>query len=336
MRIVHLLLAFCLLLSSCSGDGRDFLDDRAGLLDQRSRERITAFHRSLLADFNIHCKVVVLDRQSSDINRDAAEIFGDLGRKTGAARGLLVLIDPTGKQVRIEVGYDLEDIFPDIFIGYLEREQMLPFFGQNRIGPGIEATEELLVARVQRFMTGQAFDPVTEFGKTSRFSGGGGARSQVAIGAETSDKAAAVAPDAWRPGKTPEESLTVYKRLLEQKIKDPGLALYTPATRQFLARWVVTNAQQDNELRILEKAKIDRVVISGNRAVIRFPIQERMLPPYFLERTDDGWAFDFSLMSAYIQMNTRNMWHFVKLDHPYMFAFADWQFDHNGYPQTAR
>jgi len=50
----------------------------------------------------------------------------------------------------------------------------------------------------------------------------------------------------------------------------------------------------------------------------------------------DGRAFDFSLMSAYIQMNTRNMWHFVKLDHPYMFAFADWQFDHNGYPQTAR
>ncbi len=336
MRLSLLLLILCMLLLSCSGDGREFLDDRAGLLDQPSRERLIAYHRALLEDFNIHCRLVVLKEASTDINRETAELFGDLGRKTGSARGLLFVVDPVGRQVRIEVGYDLEGIFPDIFIGYLEREQMLPFFALNRIGAGIEATEELLAARVQRSKAGQPFDPVIEIGRTSRFSGGGGARTPIAIGDGTLAKNAASAPDAWRPGKTPEESLAVYIRLLRQKIKDPDLALYTPATRKFLARWVVTDAQQDNELHILEGAKIDRVVIAGNLAAIRFPIQERMLPPYFLERTEVGWAFDFSGMSAYIQMNARNMWHFVKQDHPYMFAFSDWRFDANGYPQSTQ
>ena len=336
MRLLHLLLLLCTLLSSCGGDNRDFLDDRAGLLDKPSRERLIAYHRALLEDFNIHCKLVVLEEASFDINRDAAELFGDLGRKTGSARGVLFVVDPAGREVRIEVGYDLEDIFPDIFIGYLEREQMLPFFGQNRIGDGIEATEELLAARIQRSMAGKTFDPSVELGRSDRFSGGGGARSEAAIGEGTLDKTAATAPDAWRPGETPEDSLAVYMRLLRQKIKDPNLALYAPATRKFLAGWVVTDAQQDNELHTLERAKIDRVVVAGNLAVIRFPIQERMLPPYFLERTNEGWAFDFSGMSAYIQLNAHNMWHFVKQDHRYMFAFSDWQFDANGYPQSTQ
>ncbi len=41
---------------------------------------------------------------------------------------MLFLIDPSGKQVRIEIGYDLEPIFTDGFTGYIERRQMTPFF----------------------------------------------------------------------------------------------------------------------------------------------------------------------------------------------------------------
>ena len=125
-------------------------------------------------------------------------------------------------------------------------------------------------------------------------------------------------------------------RLLRHKIKDPNLALYTPKTRKFLSGWVVTDAQQDNELRGLERAVIDKVTIAGNRAVIRFPADQRTLPPYFLENNGNGWAFDFAAMSALIQMNHKNMWHFVSRDHPYMFGFADWLFDSNGYPTPKR
>lgn len=328
---------FLLVLSACSKtDEQGFLDDRAGLLDHQARQRIIEYHRALLKDFNIHCKVVVLAQPSTDINSDAADLFGDLGKKTGKARGLLFLIDPVGKQVRIEVGYDLEEIFPDIFVSYLEREQMVPFFQQAKAGAGIEATEELFVARVQRSVAGESFDPAVELGGLSHYSGGGGARTKVAIGEGPIDKAAVADSTAYLPQQSPEQSLSVYMRLLRYKIKDPDLALYTPGTRKFLSGWVVTDAQQDNELRSLEGAVIDKVTVAGNRAVIRFPVKQRTLPPYFLENNGNGWAFDFAAMSKLIRMNHKNMWHFVSRDHAYMFGFVDWRFDTNGYPMLTR
>ena len=36
-------------------------------------------------------------------------------------------------------------------------------------------------------------------------------------------------------------------------------------------------------------------------------------------------------MSQAIAFNHRNPWHFRTLDHPYMFAFADWTFDRHGF-----
>jgi hypothetical protein len=259
-----------------------------------------------------------------------------LGEKTGKARGLLFLIDPAGKQVRIEIGYDLEGIFPDIFVSYLEHEQMLPFFQQAKVGAGIEATEELFVTRVQRSAAGEPFDPDAELGGLSHYSGGGGARTKVSIGEGPIDKAAAADSATYLPQQSPEQSLAVYLRLLRHKVKDPDLALYTPATRTFLSRWVVTDAQQDNELSHLEGAVIDRVIIAGNRAVIRFPVEQRTLPPYFLENIGNGWAFDFAAMSGLIRMNHQNMWHFVSQNHSYMFGFTDWRFDTNGYPLLTR
>ncbi|OQX04985.1 MAG: hypothetical protein BWK76_28040 [Desulfobulbaceae bacterium A2] len=339
IRLVGRFLAFLflLVLSACNTtDHQDFLDDRPGLLDHQARQHIIEYHGALLKDFNIHCKVVILAQPSNDINSDAAVLFANLGEKTGKARGLLFMIDPVGKQVRIEVGYDLEGIFPDIFVSYIEQEQMVPFFQQAKVGAGIEATEELFVARAQRSVAGESFEPAVELGGLAHYSGGGGARTTLAIGEGPVNKAAVADLTAYLPQQSPEQSLTVYMRLLRHKIKDPDLALYTAGTRKFLARWVVTDAQQDNELSRLEGAVIDKVAIAGNRAVIRFPAEQRTLPPYFLENNGNGWELDFAAMSDLIQMNHTNMWHFVFRDHPYMFAFADWRFDSNGYPVLTR
>jgi hypothetical protein len=334
---LFLALFFLLFLPACSKTGdQEFISDKAGLLDEQARQNIIVYHRALLKDFNIHLKAVILTQPSSDINRDAAELFGSLGNKTGRARGLLFLIDPIGKQVRIEVGYDLEGIFPDGFVSYIEREQMIPFFQQAKVGEGILATEELFIARAQRSAAGEPYDPNVELGRLSHLSGGGGARTRVDIGHGPIVKTAVNDSNAYLPQHTPIDSLTVYMRLLRNKIKDPDLALYTPETRKFLSRWVVTDAQQENELSRLERASIDRVLIAGNKAVIRFPSGQRTMPPYFLEKNGSGWAFDFAAMNNLIRMNHKNMWHFVSRDHPYMFGFADWRFDLNGYPIPER
>jgi uncharacterized protein len=94
----------------------------------------------------------------------------------------------------------------------------------------------------------------------------------------------------------------------------------------------VTDAQQNNELRAMEKSTPYKVIISGDFAVIRYPITHRTQAPYFLQKGEQGWMLDFWSMNQVIRMNHKNMWMLISQDHPYMFAFSDWQFDKNGFP----
>ncbi|MEZ4484814.1 MAG: hypothetical protein R2864_09500 [Syntrophotaleaceae bacterium] len=81
-------------------------------------------------------------------------------------------------------------MYPDGFVGYVEERQMTPFFQAGRVGAGIEATVELLVARA--FETGEA-DGAVEGGEVTslpHLSGGGGARVTVELGSGAPDNGA--------------------------------------------------------------------------------------------------------------------------------------------------
>ena len=73
-------------------------------------------------------------------------------------------------------------------------------------------------------------------------------------------------------------------------------------------------------------------VITNDLAVIRYAVEDRTVPPYFLRYGENGWMLDFAVMSRVIQMNHRNQWRMKSTDHPYMFGFADLLFDENGFP----
>jgi uncharacterized protein len=330
-------LLYLAVSASCSTTGKnDFIDDRAGLLQPQEAAHLGELCRAMRQDFDVHFRLVTMAQSPADINLTAAEIFGDLGAKTRGAKGLLFLVDPQGRQVRIEVGYDLEPYFPDIFIGYLEKQQMLPFFQANRIGHGIEAAAELLISRLQLGIAGQEYDPDQELGALTYFSGGGGARLDIAPTATGRQTDSGEVAAQFVPQVSPEQTLALYKRVLAERIKDPGLMLYTEKTREFFSKWVVTDAQQANELQSLNAVVPDRVLTNDSLSVIRFPLSERTHPPYFFTKTEDGWQLDFYTMSRTIQMNHKNMWHFRHLDHQYAFAFTDWEFDRNGFPVRTR
>lgn len=109
-----LLPLFLISATGCKGKSDDslFVDDQAGLLSSDQEERIVALNRQLLKDLDIHFLVVTLDAPAFDINANAIALFDEraLGKKTGGARGMLFLVDPKGKAVRLETGYDLEGI----------------------------------------------------------------------------------------------------------------------------------------------------------------------------------------------------------------------------------
>lgn len=325
-----------LIMVGCSPSAESFVEDRGSLLREEEFQRLENLNSVLLEDIQIHFKLIILDQPADDINSLALDLFGQLGSSTGAARGLLFLVDPVSQLVRLEVGYDLEGIYPDIFIGYLEKRQMAPFFKTGRIGAGIEATTELLVARALENQQGIGFEPKNFNIQLDHYSGGGGATSRLEIGNAPTSKQDHPRPSGFTAQPEPEQTLALYKKLLALHIKDPELSIYTPQTRDFFSTWTVTDAQQDHELRGLEQATGMITLVDKNFAVIRFPVASRTLNPYFLRNDGHGWMLDFDTMSKALRMNHKNMWRMTDFNHPYIFAFRDWRFDANGFPFAAK
>jgi uncharacterized protein len=337
-------LFFIFISTGCTGNnddspkkiGIEFVNDQASLLSKAEKNHITQLTSALLKDMDIHIMAVVLKESPDDIDYKAVTLFQKygVGRSTHGAKGILFLIDPQGKQVRIDIGYDLEPIFTDSFTGYIERKQMTPFFQANKVGPGIEATIELLVGKALGKLESLNHTKPEDTQQTGRFlSGGGGSRSDVKIGSKSIEKEASPLAKKYQAQPSVLDTLDKYIEVLRLHIKDPNLGIYTPDTRKFFSNWVVTDAQQDNELRVIHRAiSTSEIFTKDNLAVIRFSYDLRQASPFFLEKGSRGWMLDFASMSKLIGFNHENQWHLRQRNHKYMFGFREVYFDQNGFP----
>jgi len=313
-----------------------FVSDQAALLSKAEKNHITQLSSALLRDMDIHIMAVVLKQSPEDINNKAVKLFQEygVGRTTNGAKGVLFLIDPSGKQVRIEIGYDLEPIFTDGFTGYIERRQMTPFFQANKVGAGIEATVELLVGRALGEIEASNYERPKHKQQTGQFlSGGAGSRANVEIGSTAIEKQASPLAKKYSAQPSVQVALDKYIEVLRLHIKDPDLGIYTPETRKFFSQWVVTDAQQDNELRVITHAmSSSEIFTKDNLAVISFSPDNRQASPFFLEKGNRGWMMDFASMTKLIGFNHKNQWHLRQTNHKYMFGFKEVFFDKNGFP----
>ncbi|MEZ4600311.1 MAG: TPM domain-containing protein [Syntrophotaleaceae bacterium] len=317
---VGLVLLFLLLPAACQNRPDAGVEDRAGLLSGGELRRLEDFREHLLRHLDIELKVLVLDESPVDFDREAVKLFDDygLGLRTRAARGVLLVIDPEGGQVRMEIGYDLEGIFPDGFVGYIEDRQMTPFFQLGRVTNGIEATVELLVGRALGEIKVEELVGTEPVRPLKHLSGGGGARVAVEIGRGAPQKGRVADRSAFGAGTTPLETLQTYLKVLEGHVKDPDLGIYTPETRKFFRNWLVTDAQQDNELReLVEVMELGTTRISGNLAAIRFPTERKKVSPYLFRQGQEGWMLDFAAMSRLIGFDQNNQWFFRNREHAY-------------------
>ncbi len=64
--------------------------------------------------------------------------------------GVLILVAPTEREMRIEVGYGLEGVLPDGLAGQIIRETFLPKFRDNQYGAGIVEGTTRVAAIVRR------------------------------------------------------------------------------------------------------------------------------------------------------------------------------------------
>ncbi len=322
-----------------NGRSTKFVDDRYGLLTKKEVDQINRYNEVLLRDYDIQLMVNILEQSPEDINDFAANEFTEylLGNLTKGAKGVLFIVDPTSKLVRIEIGYDLEAFYTDVFISYIEQAQMAPFFEENKIAFGILASIEMLVTRANEFYNNEPFSDITttleKENKDEYLSGGAGAKAAIDIGAGKRKTKKIKNPERYSAQPTPMLAFLRRIELLQMRNHDHDLGIYTPESREFFKNWTTTDAQCYNELRDMANAKSKPVcIIKDSFAVIKWSLSDKQCAPSFLRKDSTGWMYDIAAMNKNLGFDTRNHWRMQRQDHAFMFAFNDIYFDSFGRP----
>jgi uncharacterized protein len=129
------------------------VNDFANVIDAGSTRELERLIRELEAktgDIIVVATVANL-QPYADIREYAVKLFENRGRGIGSKgqdNGLLILLAPNDRRVRVEVGYGLEQWITDGFAGETSRDFMTPEFRQGRYGPGLLAGATRIAARI--------------------------------------------------------------------------------------------------------------------------------------------------------------------------------------------
>jgi uncharacterized protein len=137
---MRLLTAWVLALQVAAFPRPDgYVNDFAAILDESAETYLEDYLATLERDTSAEVVVATvssLDGQS--IEEYASRLFADWGiGKKQEDNGVLLLVAPNDRQVRIEVGYGLEGTIPDGLAGDIIRVQIVPQFKADNLPKGI-------------------------------------------------------------------------------------------------------------------------------------------------------------------------------------------------------
>jgi uncharacterized protein len=128
------------------------VNDFAGILDVAARTQVAAIIRE--AERLTSAEIAVVTVTSLDgmsVEEYANKLFHEWGvGKENRDNGVLLLVAPHERKVRIEVGYGLEPVLPDGLAGEIIRTEILPRFRENDYPGGTLAGVTRIAGVVQR------------------------------------------------------------------------------------------------------------------------------------------------------------------------------------------
>ncbi|MGB9436350.1 MAG: TPM domain-containing protein, partial [Desulfobacterales bacterium] len=291
--------------------------DKAGILGdiKESTERYLEIFKK---DYAIETVIVTLPAlpQTHTIESLAAELFSNwqIGKSTGG-RGILLLMADKEKLVKIEVSYELEDVFTDIFCGHIEDKQLRAYFLNDQVEIGLVAVLEEIEQRAQ--IKHQANYTVSgiDLLDAELLSGGAGAKRQLT---KYQQEEITRAGHDYPAGGTPEQAWHTLIRSWENKVRDPNLGVYTQITR--LAYRDFQNLLDSRyEVDVLTyKNKPYEIIQNENYAVIFFGKKKGWEnAPFLFCRKNDGWQFNIVHQRKYVRMGKNPHWGVERSSHPY-------------------
>ena len=251
----------------------------------------------------------------------AVELFSkwNVGGQTGG-RGFLLLFSGKEKRIKLEISYELEDVFTDIFCGHIEDKQLKPYFLSNQLAVGLIAVLEEIEQRAQ--MKHQAGYNTSDIEILDRklLSGGAGAARQL-----TAYQPAQITPtkNQYPPGDTPASAWSSLLQAWKDKARSPDLGVYTAITRLAYRDFQnMPDSRYDEDYRTYHNKSFE-VLQQDNYAVIYFGKKKGWEnAPFLFCRTETGWQMDIVHQRKYVRMGSSPHWGIERADYPYVDLLA--------------
>lgn len=302
-----------------------FLFDYATILEHYE-EGAHGYLRRIAERFHIEALIVTLPGLSAahTIQELAADLVNqwEIGRDF-EGRGLLLVLVDEEKQVKLEVGYELEDVFTDAFTGYVEDLQLKPYFLQEDIGTGLIAVLEELERRAQIKHQGEYTPGIIAKLDDGLLAGGAGAQRQLArYQSDTSLRDTSpqdTSPLMPRPGaSTPEQAWRVMLSKWAGKGSHIKADIYTEMTKLAMGDQNRPDRRAAAALGHWQATPY-RILRHGDHAVIYFGNKNGWNnAPFLFCKTPSGWKFDIVHQRRLVVMGPNPTWMVEQGNYPYV------------------
>lgn len=279
-----------------------FVVDDARLLGpyEHVLEQLYASHAE---SFGLHIYVATTHDGEVSLSVLAPELLDGLTANDPAPSGsVLILIDAEDSRARIEVSYELEDVYPDAFVGNIASYQLAPYASYRAVGMAVSDVSRILIYRAIEAAVEGSWRPPEEIRNSARFreqiqheSGGAGALARIPLEPMDIEQKAIASEEMRRrlaPSPFVSESIDALILRNRELVGDPTLDLLTPGSRCQARFYPVAAFEAWERADKLEGAKPLEIQVAGDRAVAR-PVRPVMgLVPVFLHRIDGKWRID--------------------------------------------
>lgn len=148
IRLFTLIPLLCLLVfSPCiaveiPNKPNTYVVDLVGIIEPAVKNNLNGLLQELEQKTTAQFIILTIDslggQSIEDVSISIAHDKWKLGQK-GKDNGLLLLISLKDRKYRFEVGYGLESVLPDSFVGTVGREYLVPYFKEGEYSTGIYA-----------------------------------------------------------------------------------------------------------------------------------------------------------------------------------------------------
>ncbi len=272
--------------------------DEAGILSQYDLSKFNEYAHHILVESDIDIRLLFVNGTGSksleNYAIDKVQELG-IGKKNREERGVLLLYDVKGKRLRVEVGYGLEEFFPDAFVGYLVHDHTRDFFSSGDISTGLRLLIRMLHHRIREAVLGEAFDPrvIEMIRKRGHLSGGAGVSETMPIKGDLDRWTSKLTEEERRyytAQPTPKAAYNKYLDWLMCGKYDPNIDLFTEGSKVYLDSLAMTKAYFDFML-MKKYGKKFRIAIDNGVALLYYT-NDPLACPLFFKKSDRGWQMD--------------------------------------------